>query len=81
MLVGTFNNKMALFWALSGHCETSRVFVDSFSEQHLLGEVGAGDVELLQRQRLLPLHGRDVLRRQVGLLQLQAPQVLQQGYF
>ena len=57
------------------------MFVDSSSEQHLLGEVGAGDVELLQRQRLLPLHGRDVLRRQVGLLQLQAPQVLQQGYF
>ena len=61
-----------------------RMFVDSSSgqyEQHLLGEVGAGDVELLQRQCLLPLHGRHVLRRQVGLLQLQAPQVLQQGYF
>ena len=32
-LLGTFNNDKALFWAFSGHCETSQRFVDSSSRQ------------------------------------------------
>ena len=41
-----------------------------------LREVRAGDVQLLQRPRLLPLHGSHVLRDQVGLLHLEAAEEL-----
>ena len=33
MLIGTFNDEKVLFWAFSGHCETSRRFVDSSTGQ------------------------------------------------
>ena len=33
MLIGTFNDEKVLFWAFSGHCETSRRFIDSSTGQ------------------------------------------------
>ena len=33
MLIGTFNEEKVLFVAFSGHCETSRMFVDSSTGQ------------------------------------------------